>query len=128
MSETIDNLPTVATSTPTGYSINDGLAYTLSKLEAFDKKELVEKVKEILAIRLKNEVMIADAIKEGVVKDMMSVESAAMLMNKNKDSVSDLVRVVQLLSGEDTGKYSIKLTVEERQAVVGRIKGMLSAN
>ncbi len=87
-----------------------------------DKKTLLERIEKILEVRLKNELMINSSLGVGMVHDEIAVTEAAQINNRNKDSISDLVKVIELLSGRAT--ENIKITDEERLARVNRIKMM----
>src|SRR3990167_3765175 len=78
-----------------------------------DGKTLIQKIEKILDIRLKNELMITSLLNVGVKYDQMTVDSAAGINNKSKDSLSELVKIKQLLEGLPT--EHIRSSKEEQE-------------
>src|SRR3990167_6882474 len=87
---------------------------------SIDGLSLGERIGKILDLRLKNEIMITSLLKIGVEYDKISVNEAAAVNNKNKDSISDLVRTKQLLDGLATERINIEDITE-----IKRIRGMV---
>ncbi len=85
-------------------------------------KSLKEKIDIILDLRVENEVMINKLLQVGTVHDQIAVESAAQINNRNKDSISDLIRVKQLLAGLPTERISVE--DDENQFRFDRLKDM----
>ncbi len=82
-------------------------------------KTLSEKIDLILSIRVENEFMINQLLQVGTVHDKISVEEAAKINNRSKDSLSDLVRVKNLLEGLPTDRISVEN--EENQFRMDRL-------
>lgn len=78
-----------------------------------EKKTMVEKVKELLDIKFRNEVWVNLSLIKLAENDATSVESMALIMNRSKDSITDLIKVKQLLDGLST--ENITITVEEKE-------------
>ena len=78
-----------------------------------DGKTLIQKIEKILDIRLKNELMITSLLNVGVKYDQMTVDTAAGINNKSKDSLSELVKIKQLLEGLPT--EHIRSSKEEQE-------------
>lgn len=76
-------------------------------------KELVQKIDHILSLRLENELMITNLLKVGVQHDQLGVVTAAQINNKSKDSISELVKVKQLLEGSATERLDV-MSEQER--------------
>lgn len=84
----------------------------IAELTEYDKKGIGERIGELLDIRLKNEYFLSHALFEGVKADNISVENLKKLLNSGKDSVGDLVKLVQLLGGKPTDIKEV--TVQHR--------------
>ena len=80
----------------------EGLVELLLGLKDIDHNLLSESVKKILRLKVENEVMISLLLTEGVAQGKITVEEASKIMNKSKDSISDLIRMKQLLDGLPT--------------------------
>ena len=89
-------------------SILELILKTASDTSFLDGLSLGERIGKILDLRLKNEIMITSLLKIGVEYDKISVENAASINSKNKDSISDLVKIKQLLDGLATERISVE--------------------
>lgn len=89
-------------------------------------KDLSEKIDQILTIRIENELMLNQLLKVGTVHDQIGIEEAAKINNRSKDSLSDLVKVKQLLSGEATERISVE--DEGNQFKMSRLSAMREEN
>ena len=95
------------------------------KTDHLEGKTLKDKIDIILNLRVKNEVMINSLLEVAVANDQLSMEAAAQINNRNKDSLSDLVRVKQLLEGLPTERISVE--DEEYQFKMARLSRMGSS-
>ncbi|KKK55637.1 hypothetical protein LCGC14_3072570, partial [marine sediment metagenome] len=95
------------------------LACDTSSLEG---KKLSEKIDQILTVRVENELMINKLLQVGTVHDQISIENAAKINNRSKDSLSDLVKVKQLLEGLPTDRISVEN--EDNQFRMDRLADM----
>src|SRR4030067_700142 len=73
-----------------------------------NKLSVLERINRILDIRIENEIKISRSLGIGLTYDKLSFSDAAAVNNKSKDSLSDLVKVRELLAGRST--ENIKLT------------------
>ena len=83
----------------------------------FGEKKLTEKIEFLLSLKVENELLVHVLLRMGVEKNLISVESAAAIANRSKDSISELVKISQLLGGKPTGiqQYLVeKVDLEER--------------
>lgn len=78
----------------------------------FDVKTLSQKIDKILEVRLKNELMLSKLLNVGVVHDKIAVQDAAAINSRNKDSISELIKIKQLLDGLATERISVSESVE----------------
>lgn len=106
------------------------LSTVLSKIDTSDKESLSKSVGELLALRIHNERLISTGIGVGVLGEHITVEDAAMLLSRSKDSVSDLVKVKRLMDGQTDGS-SLVITDEKTFArmmadISARYRGRLS--
>lgn len=81
----------------------DRLSRVVGSLRMTDKEELSRRLGEILDVRMANELSVQEFIREGVMGGKISVEDAAMLLNKSKDSVGDLIKVKRVVDGVSDG-------------------------
>ena len=72
-------------------------------------KTLQQKIKLLLNLRLKNEMIINQLLNVGIIHDGISVNDAAQINNKSKDSLSDLIKTHQILGGLPTENINIGL-------------------
>ena len=90
----------------------------LPLLEIFSRdvslnKTLALKIDTILAQRLKNEITIAEALHEGLTTDQVCFADAVKMHNGSKDSLSDLIKIKQLLGGLPTESKSVVHTFDK---------------
>ena len=99
----------------------DNIIQNLLKLacdtSSLDGKSLKEKIDNILEIRIKYEVMINQLL-----NDQIDIPAAAAINNRNKDSVTELIRVKQLLEGLPTERISVE--DDENQFRFSRLRDM----
>ena len=76
-------------------------------------ESLVQKIDAILEQRLKNEMYISYHLYEGMEKDKIDMTSAINLHNRGKDSISDLIRIKQLLGGLPTENKAVVHTFDK---------------
>lgn len=93
---------------------------------SLDGKSLREKIDVILEKRIENELVINSLLNVGVVYDKITVQEAAKINNKSKDSLSDLVKVIQLLEGLPTERVGV--SDERNQFRMDRINRMRGLN
>ena len=91
-----------------------------------DGKTLTEKIDQILEVRVENELMINKMLQVGTIHDKITVEEAAKINNRSKDSLSDLVRVKNLLEGLPTERISVE--DEGNQFRMDRLADMMGEN
>ncbi len=87
------------------------LLQIFSSTEPLNKK-LMAQVDAILQQRLKNEMMISHYLHEGAQSGLLPVQEAAKLHNSSKDSISDLVKIKQLLGGLPTETKAVVHTID----------------
>lgn len=85
-------------------------------------KTIGEKIDKILEIRVENELMLNQLLKVGTIHDQIGIEEAAKINNRSKDSLSDLIKIKQLLAGEATERISVE--DEGNQFRMDRLAGM----
>ncbi len=87
---------------------------------------LMEKIDSILEQRMENEMVISKWLNEGIRDAEKEVSESDVklveLHNKGKDSISDLVRIRQLLNGSPT---KVVLTIEEKRLRIEKITKMV---
>jgi len=82
------------------------------KISAFDKDDIVVKLKKLFLARLRNEYKIAEAIDVGVDKDKFHIDEAIKLLKDSKDGLSQLGTLLRLFEGESTSSVDSKIRVE----------------
>ena len=90
-----------------------------------DKLSVLERINKILDIRIENEIKISKLLGMGLIHDKVSFHDAALINSKSKDSLSDLVKVRELLAGRST--ENIKLTageIDTRLAALVRMRSV----
>ena len=90
----------------------------LPLLELFSKdlslnKTLALQIDAILAQRLENEIAISRALNEGLSSEELNFHDAVKMHNGSKDSLSDLVKIKQLLGGLPTEAKSVIHTFDK---------------
>ena len=91
-----------------------------------DGKSLKEKIDVILDLRIKNELMLNKLLNVGTTHDKIDIPSASKINNRSKDSLSDLVKVKQLLEGLPTDRISVEN--EDNQFRMDRLSDMRGEN
>lgn len=107
-------------------SIIDELLKLACDKSSLDGKTLSEKIDQILTVRVENELMINKLLQVGTIHDKISIEEAAKINNRSKDSLSDLVKVKELLDGRPTGRISVE--DEGNQFRMDRLTAMKGVN
>jgi len=106
-------IPTDITNPP-----HDSL-HGLPLLELFSRdvslnKTLALQIDAILAQRLANEIAISKALNEGLSSEALNFHDAVKMHNGSKDSLSDLVKIKQLLGGLPTENKAVVHTIDTR--------------
>lgn len=96
------------------------------KIESLSAKDITEQLKELLLIRLRNELYVAEAIKLGVDVDDIAVVDAVKLMSKSKDGLSQLGTLYRLFSGDSTSVSEANVRVEHAD-ITERIEQLLQS-
>ena len=90
----------------------------LPLLEIFSRdvslnKTLALKIDAILSQRLANEIAISTALKEGLTSEALNFHDVVKMHNGAKDSLSDLVKIKQLLGGLPTDTKAVIHTFDK---------------
>ena len=94
------------------------IAEVLVRLNDYEGQDVYERLSRLLDLRLNNEYGIAAGISEGVKGEHITVEDAAKLLNRSKDSISDLVKIRELLGNRPTERVELtQAEAEELKAI-----------
>lgn len=96
------------------------LIEVLMALDVADSDKLSLAIKDIVKVRLANELKVGQGIGVGLLAEVMTVQDASALMNKSKDSLSDLIKIIQLLEGRSTSNVDVTLVQMDAMADVVR--------
>ena len=119
---------------PTGLQNQESIIQELLRLacetKSLDGKTLLFRINELLDARIKNEMIITKLLTVGMVHaktgnfEGVGFQEGAGINSKSKDSLSELIKVKQLLEGLPT--ENIKVTseeMEELRLIKGRVFG-----
>lgn len=96
----------------------------LMQLDVSDKDALKDALNKIISVRLQNELIVNQGFAVGIATDKITIQDAQDLMKKSKDSLSDLVKLVQLLEGNATDNVAI--SVAQRDELAELVRGELN--
>ena len=79
---------------------NNRLINEIKKVDdSKDRENFIRRIDEILDVKMTNEKMIHELLNQGVNEDKITVERAAAIGQKSKDSISELIKIRELLKG-----------------------------
>lgn len=110
--------------------LNDRLSAVIASLSDYEKKDVGAKIDELLKLRLSNEYVLYNALLEGWKYDKITAENLKKLLNSGKDSVGDLVKLVQLLGGKPTEIRESRVApvdIEERAKQLAEQRNRISS-
>ncbi len=112
LSEKLKDIPNLPMSESALQDEQDNIIKELLKIACdtsiLTGKTLSEKIDHILEVRVENELMLNQLLKVGTVHEKIDIGDAAKINNRNKDSLSDLIKVKQLLEGLPTERVSVE--------------------
>lgn len=86
-----------------------------------DGKTILNQIKTILDVKIKNEYTFSKLLRAGVENDFIKVQDGITLNRKvSKDSITELVKLQRLL--EDLSTENVSISVEEK-AELDRLRG-----
>lgn len=100
------------------------MADAIAKLNAFDKMTIAEKINEFISLRMSNEYVVLESLKDMVLTklkdgnglDEKTITHMSQILSKSKDSVDGLVKVKQLLEGKATSITDVNFVEKLRKA------------
>ena len=97
-----DNLPNNSPPENDQESIIQELLRLACDTSELTKLSVLERLNKILDTRVENELKISRSLGVGLTYDKLSFQDAASINSKSKDSLSDLIKIRELLAGRST--------------------------
>lgn len=93
------------------------LIKVLNSLDISDKVKLSEAIGRLVKVRLSTELKVMEGVGVGILSENLTVENAALLLNKSKDSLSELIKIKRLIDGEQDGDVVLKIVMDKDEEV-----------